>query len=490
MTFVEAVDSAIHDLHSFLLLRHGCVVAEGWWSPHAREHPHMLFSLSKSFIATAIGLCAAEGRLSLDDFVVDLLPDDLPASGVGDILATLRVRHLLTMSTGHDPNTVIFGGPDGNWTTGFLEQPLIHAPGTHFSYENGATYALSAIVQQVTGMTARDYLHPRLFHPLGIESATWASCPRGLSIGFTGLSLTTEEVARFGQLYLQDGIWQGKRILPDGWAAEATRSHISSDVPDSEEGEDGRQGYGYQFWRCRNNAYNGNGAFGQYCVVMPEHDAVLVTTGGKEGMDSILELFWQHAFPGISAKQTLSEDEPACRALRERLAGLSLPLPQGALHSPLSELVSKRTYTFGEMEKGLCFDFGAGPFEMLPESLSFDFSGSQGSGCICTVRDDRNTHFFSCGSGAWRQSETTFLSEDGSTPRLVAASGAWKAQDTYELRLHFLKTAFRTTLTCRFVGDTVTIRWHENASFGYPWHEEANFGYRGDAELQARAFRS
>jgi CubicO group peptidase (beta-lactamase class C family) len=192
LAFIEAVDETIHHLHSFMLVRHGRVVAEGWWLPYAPEHPHMLFSLSKSFISTAIGLAVAEGCLSVDDFVASLLPDDFPAE-VNEKLAALRVRQLLTMTSGHDPETVgfMYSQPEGNWTKGFLDQPMTHAPGIHFFYEDGAPYTLSALVQQVTGRPMLDYLQQYLFEPLGIDNATWTVCPRGINTGFTGLSLTT-----------------------------------------------------------------------------------------------------------------------------------------------------------------------------------------------------------------------------------------------------------------------------------------------------------
>ena len=174
LAFLEAVDETIHDLHSFMLLRHGRVVAEGWWAPYAPEHPHMLFSLSKSFTSTAIGLAVAEGRLSVDDFVVSHMLHDFPPY-MSEQLAALRVRHLLTMTSGHDPETVgiMFNQPEGNWAKGFLDQPMTHAPGSHFFYENGAAYLLSALVQQVTGMTMLDYLQQHLFEPLGIDAVSY-----------------------------------------------------------------------------------------------------------------------------------------------------------------------------------------------------------------------------------------------------------------------------------------------------------------------------
>jgi CubicO group peptidase (beta-lactamase class C family) len=179
-----------------------------WWPKDGGRHthpntPHVLFSLSKSFTSTAVGLAVAEGYLSVEDPVLSFFPDDAPAT-VNDNLAAMRVRHLLSMSTGHVEDTTgsLFAQPDGNWVRGFLACPVEHVPGTHFLYNTGASYMLSAIVHKVTGQRMLHYLQGRLFEPLGIEDATWETCPRGIDVGGFGLSVKTEDIARFGQLYL------------------------------------------------------------------------------------------------------------------------------------------------------------------------------------------------------------------------------------------------------------------------------------------------
>ena len=202
-------------LHSLMVLRHGHVVAEGWWDPYGPTHPHMLFSLSKSFCSTAAGLAVAEGRLSLDDTVLSFFPAEAPADPDAN-LAAMRLRHLLSMSTGHEADTTgrLRDGEGGTWVRSFLAQPVERMPGTHFVYNSGATYMVSAIVQKVTGETVLDYLGPRLFGPLGITGQSWETSPQGVSVGGWGLNITTEDIARFGLLYLQEGIWHGERLLP------------------------------------------------------------------------------------------------------------------------------------------------------------------------------------------------------------------------------------------------------------------------------------
>jgi CubicO group peptidase (beta-lactamase class C family) len=441
--FVGAVERQLHDMHSFMLLRHGQVVAEGWWAPYAPEHPHMLFSLSKSFASSAVGFAAAEGLLALDDKVLPFFPDAAPAK-VGEHLAAMRVRHLLTMSTGHadDATAAMFEDPDGDWARGFLKKPVEHAPGTHFIYNSGATYMLSAIVQRRSGMTLLEYLRPRLLEPLGIDGATWESCPRGVNVGGWGLNITTESIARFGQLYLQGGVWRGRRVLPQGWAEEASARQVSNGTNPASDWE---QGYGYQFWRCRHGAYRGDGAFGQFCVVMPAQDAVLAVTSGLGDMQAVLDLAWEHLLPAMESAP-LPEDRAAHQQLGRTLAALALPVQPGRPSSPTAKRVSGTIFTFE-------------PNDLHVKALTFAFDDD---GCTVTVRTSRGEHQLRCGFGVWVRGATSL---DGDTPRAAAASGAWTAETSYVIRLCFYETPFCPTLTCRFVEDTLRLEFRPNVSF-------------------------
>ena len=226
--FVASAEKTVTSLHSFMLLRHGAVVAEGWWRPYRPETPHMLFSLSKSFTSTAVGLAVAEGRLAVEDPVLSFFPADAPKK-VSQNLAEMKVYHLLSMSTGHDQDTTERSLRSRNPFKAFLSLPVEHAPGTHFVYNSGASYILAAIVQKLTGQTLVEYLTPRLFEPLGITGATWESHPNGVNFGGWGLNIKTEDIARFGQLYLQKGLWNNQRILPEAWVEAASSKQVSNE---------------------------------------------------------------------------------------------------------------------------------------------------------------------------------------------------------------------------------------------------------------------
>ena len=318
--FVEAADKQIDTLHSFMLVRHGHVIAEGWWKPEAAEKPHVLWSLSKSFNSTAVGLAVAEGKLSLEDPVLKFFPAGAPADP-SDNLQAMRVRDLLTMSGGHDtePKFQIESGPS---VREFLAHPVAHKPGTWFRYNTPGSYMLSAIVTKATGQTVLDYLKPRLFEPLGIDNPEWGATAEGFNFGGYGLFVRTEDIAKFGQLYLQKGKWDGKQLLPEKWIEAATSKQVDNDKAPSGRNPDWRQGYGFQFWRCQHNAYRGDGRDGQICLVIPEQDAVIAITARTGQMQTELDLVWEKLLPAFRA-EPLPADAAAQEKLKQELAGLT-----------------------------------------------------------------------------------------------------------------------------------------------------------------------
>jgi CubicO group peptidase (beta-lactamase class C family) len=296
--FVAASRSAPDvELHSLLVLRHGRVVAERWWHPYRPETPHLLYSLSKSFTSTALGLAVAEGLVDLDATVLSYFPELDDRVTDPRSRATL-VRHVAAMASGHADERIdqAIAAGAGDMARGLLLLPPEHDPGTFFAYNQPCTNTLGAIIARVSGGSLTDFLRPRLFQPLGIDTYGWWPDPVGRDQAFSGLHLTTEAVAKLGQVYLDGGRWQGEQLLPAGWVAEATRLHVTTalDVPDWS------RGYGFQFWQNR-HGYRGDGAYGQYMVVLPEADAVVAITSQSPGMQVILDALWEHLLPALTA---------------------------------------------------------------------------------------------------------------------------------------------------------------------------------------------
>jgi CubicO group peptidase (beta-lactamase class C family) len=444
LAFVEAADREIDAMHSFMLLRHGRVVAEGWWSPYDAETRHELYSLSKSFTSTAVGLAIAEGKLSIDDEVLKFFPADVPSEPSKNLKA-MRVSDLLRMSTGHQAAAPLAARADQPWTKTFLAQPVPHKPGTHFLYNTPATYLLSAIVQKVTGMTVLDYLRPRLFDPLGIEHPTWGTSPQQVTLGGYGLSIRTEDIARFGQLYLQNGNWHGTQLVPAAWVEAATARQTSNG---SDPQSDWDQGYGYQFWRCRHGAYRGDGAFGQFCVVMPEQDAVIAITSGVRNMQSVLNLVWLHLLPAMRSGP-LAADDQAREKLHRKLTRLEVPPQKGAGASSSTAGIFGKRYVFASNDQKL-------------EALTLE-NGIQSGAVTLVARFNGVEQRIKCGDGAWQKGRAAF---GAYREQPLAASGAWTGDDTYSAKLCLYETPFCIRLSLKFAGEKLFYDAESNVAFG------------------------
>lgn len=342
--FKELAASEELGVHGLMLLRHGHVIAEGCWAPYRPELPHMLYSASKSIVSTAVGIAAEEGLVSTDERLEDIFPGYVKSPNSRQ--AKLTLRHLLTMSSGVRFNE-IGSMLDGDWVRMFMESSPRFEPGAQFEYNSMNTYMLAAALRRKTGMTVSEYLRPRLFEPLGIDNYYWETCPGGTEKGGWGLYLTLEDLAKIAQLYLQKGEWQGRRILSPEWIAEAASPQIPT--PNGEM----KQGYGYQIWMGRDGAYQFNGAFGQYAIVMPRYDAVAVIFSGSGRlfaqtslMDTLTSCLW------ASSDSNLPAYPPAQASLGETISKLRVEPPvamaglgaDAAAFDRLAEALSGREY--------------------------------------------------------------------------------------------------------------------------------------------------
>ncbi len=301
--YLAAVKEKKQNIHSIMVLRKGHVVAEHWMQGQGPEIPHVMYSVSKTFTATAIGFAVQEGLLKVTDQVISFFPDDLP-SEVSPFLEKLRIQDLLSMTVGQEKDSypALQAQPEGNWQKIFLSLPIKYEPGSRFLYNTGATYMLSCILQKVTGQKVIDYLYPRLFRPLGITGARWEESPQGINCGGWGLWIKTEDMAKFGQFLLQKGAWNGKQLLNQEWIETATTEKIRQNpnaTPDELASSDWLQGYCYQMWRCRHNAFRADGAAGQFIVIIPDKEAVVAITADLSDMQSELNLVWEHILPAL-----------------------------------------------------------------------------------------------------------------------------------------------------------------------------------------------
>ncbi|MDR2746500.1 MAG: beta-lactamase family protein [Treponema sp.] len=424
----RALERSPAELRGLVLVRHGKVLVRRFWEPYREDDPVWVYSLSKSFCSTAVGFAVEEGLLRLNERVLSFFPE-YEAAVKDENCRAMTVQDLLTMRTGHETDTTFALTDSPNWAETFFRLPVKYQPGTHFVYNSGASYMLSALTQKRCGLPVVEYLKPRLFDPLGFAPVSWDSSPQGINTGGWGFMVTLEDIAKFGLLYLNRGTWRGKRIIGAAWVDEAALPHADNSVTGGS--ADWSRGYGYQFWRSR-YGFRGDGAFGQYCLVLPEFDAVLALSSETADMQGLLDIIWTCLPPSFAV-------------------------------------------TGGEMENRV-------------ENREFRLSGNDGgfSSASLTFRPDhlilsldRGGEKLSLKAGrfGWLESETRFPLEGYSFipvfssaggEKKVSASFLWRDAGTLEIRLVYRTSPHRELLTVKFRQDSgdfsVTISYSPNTA--------------------------
>ena len=363
-------------LNSIMVLRHGHVCAEGWWTPYSPDIPHMLFSLSKSFTSSAIGILQGERGLDLQTPLYTFFPE-AEKSITDPKMRAVTLRHLLTMSSGHDRCAMSFmeHAPDGDYVKSFLSSNLTYLPGERFVYNSGATYMLAAVVRKLTGENVREYLIPRLFDPLGITPGIWECCPHGTNLGGWGFYLKTEDIAKFGQLLLDGGRWNGEQLIPADYLQAATAKQIDNSMNDK---PDWKLGYGYQFWRMSRNAYAMVGLGGQFAVAVPDKEMTIVTTADTQmnpGWDQdIMRAIWMIA--DSVTNDSIPEDRAGSERLGRMIPGLRIPVSKG---KAADSVYYGKEFIFGENMLSLTsLSFTEDSFRMRVGGTEYSFSYASG----------------------------------------------------------------------------------------------------------------
>jgi CubicO group peptidase (beta-lactamase class C family) len=270
------------EVHSVLIIRNGVVVTEAYFYPYNRDRVHGLTSCTKSFLSALVGIAIGEGYLNLDDHALDYFPDRTIKND-SPLKREITVEDLLRMRSGLDwpESSVSYSSRDNmlwqmmdsrDWVQFVLDRPMATTPGSTFNYSTGDSQLLGAILEQATGMSVQKFARTRLFEPLGVPPShwRWTSAPEGVAFGGGGLRLTPQEMAKFGYLYLQGGVWEGQQIVPAAW--------VEASVTPPQ--------YGYQWWRLANGGYAALGYGGQRIAVVPHLDLVVVITGSFSGVTS------------------------------------------------------------------------------------------------------------------------------------------------------------------------------------------------------------
>jgi hypothetical protein len=352
------------------------------------------------------------------------------------------------MSTGqrNDAFGVMVNPADKNPVKAFLALPVEQKPGTLFIYNTGATFMLSAIIQKVTGKKLVDYLQPRLFEPLDIKNPNWGE-GSGISWGGLGLSITTEDIAKFGQLYLQKGVWKGKQLLSEDWINQSATKQASNGSDPLGHWD---SGYGYQFWRNPKYGYRADGAFGQFCFILPEFDMVLAMTGGTSETKTVMDIVSDQFLPTIG-NMKLNENPTALANLKSKLASLALAPAAGKATSSLMKKVSGKTYLLENNDYGL-------------KSIKFSFDKKLTKILFTTKNGDEK---ILSETGKWNYQESSVIGTiPPTTTKKIATSSGWISEDTFGLTVRYTESESMIKLRFKFSGDEFIMEGDRNVNFG------------------------
>lgn len=456
LSFLDAAKSANGvELHSLMLLKHGKVLFEGYWNPYRAEHPHTMYSFSKTLTATAIGLAQAEGLLSVGDRLCGFFEDLMPENP-SDFLRQITVKDLLTMSCGHGREPPAQENDD--FVRNFLAHPMTYAPGTEFIYNTCGTNMLAATLKKVTGMSLIEYLKPRLFDPLCMSGDIRCnSAGGGVQMGGGGFYLRTEDMARLMQLYLQCGVWEGTRILPEQWVKDASSAQVPTSGGVFVGRPDWALGYGYQIWRCQpNGSYRADGAYGQLGIVLPEQDAVVITTQGSNDAQASMDLLWTHLIPALSGEAFIPEEDRGM--LKRRQSELALPAVYEAERFPCEKRIDRQVYFFGENQSTFTPALQAVLWPSANKgirSIRFSFDADGATLELWENGARSNVRLGMCGH--WHESVIT----DGKNCYRTAGTAAWKGDHVLEALIRHLETAHSLRCTFTFEGEKVVFEKEE-----------------------------
>jgi len=455
LKFIDRLETEIDAVHSFMIIRNGKLVSQGWWDPYQADVPHMMNSVSKSFISTAIGFAIQENIISLDDLAISFFPNKVQ-DNYSWHWNEMRIRDLLTMNTGHAkepiPVAMYSGNIDWNpdiqnelgnidwntdWVKYFFDSKVDFMPGTHWMYNTMASNVLAAIIKKATGQDVVDYLDSRFFKPLGIDKPEWDRFSGG-NTGW-GICAKTEDIAKLGQFYLQKGKWNDIQLLNADWIDLATSKQSSNGSnPDS----DFNQGYGYQFWLSRHNSYRADGLFSQFSLILPDQDLVIAITSGSNDMVGVMNIAWETLLLELS-ESSLPAGKKSYNLLKKKTEGLALRPVVGEL-SNVRENISGRLFEF-EID------------ELNRYSMKLDLNSKNHE---IELFNGENNQIIKVGFNMYEKSDMIFrLPHTERKAYLqgeeykIAASGAWSQPNEYKLRIYFYSSTASMDYTFIFEED-------------------------------------
>lgn len=438
---INSVRESGKRVSSITVIRNGYLVNETYFYPYQKGIKHFMNSCAKSFVSAFVGMAADQGRIkSIDDGVLEYFAD----TGISDAdkrKRDLKVRNLLTMTTGLDWDFITNTSTNNmlqsqDWTRFTLSQPMKEEPGRTFLYCNGAAHLLSTMVQKTMGKSLAE-LAAEKFSPMGIKDIYWSSSPENVSNGYTGLYMNPEDAAKIGYLYLKKGNWNGTQLISEKWVEESTREQVKADWTPL------FPAYGYLWWIPRFGGYAALGQGGDYIFVVPKLDMVVVFTGGIYNLKDLFypaELMEKYIAPSVKSGAPLKPGPEALKSLNKALDSVQkAPLPAAA--SSLPEIAGK---------------ISGKPFEM-DDGTTTTLWFREGNECV--IEQD-STAVFTIGlDNVYRIVDSgRFFGESMLSNVHLALKGRWLDEKTLELTVRELEEDFEVQYIAQIENDRMEVK--------------------------------
>jgi CubicO group peptidase (beta-lactamase class C family) len=429
-----------NDFHSLLIIRNGYLIVEAYWAPYHRDTTHNIKSASKSVISALTGIALREGYLrNLRQTVGEFFPEYAGQLGKQEI----TLQNLLTMTAGID--WMEDSGPSPFDLDNWKKLPMSDAPGKTFVYNTMLTHMMSAIITKSSGLSTKDFADKYLFRPLGIKNYQWTRSADGYYHGGSDVFLTPLDMAKFGYLYLNDGSWNGKQVIPQTWVKESTTKRISapSDLswaPDL--------GYGYWWW-LPGRGFMAWGAGGQYIMVRPDLKTVIVITahglaGGNNYLAFAKSFLENEIFPAIKSHTPLPPDPEANQEMKSLLRKMEDPAAE-----PIPAMPKTAAAISGK-------DYDLEPNTMGSGSFSLLFGDK--AECSWRLEMDHRPVDYQVGlDGRYKISRVDVPLGVNPEGDRVACRGRWTSDDTFSIDFHIIGDPSRQKIDLRFKDDRVAM---------------------------------
>ena len=456
--FIEDIKKKRTMMHSFIFIRNGKVFAEGYYPPFVQDEFHRMYSVSKTFVSMAVGALIGEGKLSLDDKVVSFFPDKCPGY-VHPWVADATVRDLLRMATPFREGTT-YKVSDPDWSYTFFNTEPNHPAGTIFNYDTSGSYILDVIVERITGKPFMEYLKEKALKAIGFSEGSFCvKAPEGYSWGGSGVMCSTRDLARLALLVANDGVFEGRELLPADYLKEARSFQIDNNTSGNNNLYSGL-GYGYQIWRTYDNGYSFVGMGGQLAITIPEKNFIAVFTGDSQGhsvpyggvFEALRDNITDHLGDAMPA------DDAALSEMKEAIANLTPAMLAGKESSPAAKEISGVTYRMNREDR------------MGIRKLTLNLGEDEGELVYDTTRGLKTLRF---GFGKFVVGtfpETHYFGDTIGTPSgkgyRYMAQAVWTEERKLVLRVYLIDMYFGNfTATFAFKGDEVALSMEKTAEW-------------------------